>query len=506
MIRLERHSTLVQALVLAILAVLPYLPALSHDFVYDDGGSIAENRFLAESSAWEQVLSLRVFTRSSVPDGRRPLVILSYLLDRAMWGVKPFGYHLTNLLWHAGCVLLFFALMRLLAKPGTSIIPFAAALLFALHPVASEAVLVPAFREDLLCGFFLLGFLLAGLRGSLFALPLLAAALLSKESAVLGPLLLAWIWACHPARTAARPRWRVLLPAVVLTAGFALSWALLGGLQAVSFGQEGVGLAFPSNWLTLPGLWLKTLRYLAWPWPLIADHIIPPVTTWQSSGFLGGTAILWAWVVAALACRNRFPRLALGLGWILLGFAPVSNAVPLFNPFAERYLYFPAAGAALLAAGALDRIPRPAVRWGLLVVLAAGGFALISLRRPDWANDALLWDKTLRQEPRSARAHTWTGLARKHTGDRDAARRLFEQADQLNPRDTTALINLAVMSGEEGRLEEAVTLLQEAIRRRPDKPEAYQNLAVALKALGREPEAARLRPTPAARAPLPPAP
>ena len=474
-------------LALAVLSILPYLPALSHEFVYDDGGSIAENAFLNEPGAWSRVLTLRVFTEPSVPDGRRPMVILSYLLDRAVWGLRPFGFHLTNLLLHAGNVLLLFLLAgRLTGGAPGSFLPLAAALLFGLHPVASEAVLVPAFREDLLLTLFLLGFLLGATKGSWWALPLLVGAMLSKEAGVVGPALLAWVLVCN---RAARPPGGVrglMVMSCLLALLFTVILVFANGLQAVSFRADGIGLAFPANLFTLPALWLKALRLLILPWPLLADHVIEPVTAWRSASFLAGLAALAAWMAAAWTLRRRQPILAVGLGWILLSFLPVSNLVPLFNPFAERYLYLPAAGAVLAAAALLARLP-PAPRRALPAVLALAGAALISLRRPDWATDTTVWYKTLRQEPRSARAHTWTGLALKRRGDLDGARARFLEADRLN----SALINLAVLEGQQGRLEEAVARLEEAIRRRPDKAEAWWNLATALHALGREEEAGR---------------
>ena len=482
----------VPVVILALAAVLPYLRGLAYPFVYDDLGSIAENPFLQEAGAWGRVLTGRTLTDPAVPDGRRPAVIATYLLDRALWNLRPAGYHAGNLLLHAGCTLLFYGLLRRLA--GGRFVAFGAALLFALHPVNVEAVQLPAFREDLLAGLFGLAFLLAACRRDAWgwlAAPLLALALLAKESAVAFVPLLGWIWLGFPGARPGRARMAGLGGVGAgLALGAAVLWWASGSVQALRGAPDGVGLAFPANLWTAPWLWLKALRRLALPWPLLADHVVEPVNSWATLSCLAGLAVLAAWIAAALGLRRRAPDLALALGWILLAFLPVSNLVPLFNPFAERYLYLLAPGAGLLAAGLIARWPSPRARAALLAALAAAGAALIALRLPDWSDNAVLWRRTLAQEPRSARAHTWVALDLKHRGSVGEARRLLEEADRLNPQDTSALINLAILSGQEGDLASAVERLREATRRRPDKADGWWNLAVALHQLGREEEAA----------------
>lgn len=482
-----------QGLVLALVAILPYSRGLTHEFVYDDRGSIAENFFLEEPGALRRVLTGRTLVDPTVPDGRRPTVILTYLLDRAVWRQKPFGYHLTNLALHVACVLFFFGFLRReVPDQFQPFLPFTAALLFALHPVNSEAVQSPAFREDLLACLFSLAFLGVALqpgRVVWWALPLLALALASKESSVAALPLLWWAWLCFPgARPGSRRVWLFSAAGMFLVAGNGVVAFRSGSLQAALGAPPGIGLSFPQNIWTAPSLWLKALRYLAWPWPLLVDHLVEPVSRWTSPALIVAVLVLIVWAVVAFQLRPRRPDLAFGMGWLVLTFLPVSNLLPLFNPFAERYLYFMAPGAALVAGGLILLLPSTRARAVSLATLGAGCATLILLRLPDWSDDVTLWRRTLAREPRSARAHIWVGLDLKHRGEREEARAMFEQADRLNPRDTSALVNLGVMAGEEGRLEEAASMLREATRRRPDKADGWWNLGVALHLLGREEE------------------
>ncbi|MFH0954384.1 MAG: tetratricopeptide repeat protein [Verrucomicrobiota bacterium] len=482
--------------ILLILVAVPYVTALQHAFVYDDHGSIVENPFLRDPANLRAAVTLATVADPSVPDGRRPMVILSYFLDRVVWGLAPFGYHLTNVFLHLFAVVLVFILVRRLA-PDEPFFQAASALLFGLHPVLTEVVQVPAFREDLLVTVFVLLYLLACTASARpawwrMAVGMLAlvAALVSKESAAVAPLLLLWLWICFPAVRPARRTATLLLGAqVAVVAWFASAWILGGSLQAASTEAPAFGLRFPVNLLTAPLLWLKTLRMLVWPHPLLTDYVIDPVTSPLDPPFLAGVGALLGCAALALAYVRRQPWLSLGLGWMMAAFLPVSNLVPLYNPFAERYLYFMAIGFALLLARALTTRPRRPARPVLLAAVATVYGALAIARLADWADDYTLWSRTLEQEPRSSRAHTWVGLELKHRGAVMEALRHLMTADQLNPQDVTALINIAVIYGEHGRLAEAESALREAIRRRPDKADAHWNLAVALQQQGKEEEA-----------------
>jgi len=479
-------------LALLILVAVPYVTALTHGFVYDDHGSIAENPFLQDNSNIAQAITLRTITDPTVPDGRRPAVVLSYFTDRMIWGVKPFGYHVTNLLLHLLSVFLLLQLLRRLdlAPPFFAI---AAALAFGLHPVLTEAVQVPAFREDLLVSVFGLLYLLAAAsREKLrrLAIPALVLALASKESAVCLPFLAALMWVCFPALLSNRKARSALLgmSAVVMIV-FIVLWSLGGSFQAASREWAGLGLAFPANLFTAPWLWISALRVLLVPYPLVADYVIDPVSSLLSLRFAVGTAAVALWIWLVIRLRHKRPRLAFGMGWMLLAFLPVANLVPLYNPFAERYLYFVTAGYATVLAWALAAIPPARARSALLGLICAVYAVFSFARLAYWIDDYTLWSKTLEQQPASARAHTWLGLELKKQGRFEEAFQYFVKADQLNPNDVSALVNIAILYGQNEMLNQAEAALREAIRRRPNKADAHWNLAVCLQLQGRREEA-----------------
>ena len=176
-----------------VLAGLVYVNALNNPFIYDDFRLVVENRAIAD---------IREVRAIVAHDATRPLVALSYALDRKVCGPEPFGFHLTNVLLHMINVGLFAWLVWSGCEdrrrhPGSSgqlraarAAPIAA-LLFAIHPLLTEAVGYISGRSELLCGAFLLLALHAG-----------RAALLSKRASWLFVTLGCWVLALASKETA----------------------------------------------------------------------------------------------------------------------------------------------------------------------------------------------------------------------------------------------------------------------------------------------------------------
>src|SRR5439155_5770475 len=137
----HRLRTFVLSALAALLAGLVYVNALHNPFVYDDAHTVVDNTSIA------RVTNLRAIV---LHDVTRPLVNFSYAIDRAVWGPGPFGFHLTNVVLHMANVVLLFLLARRLAedrqrrKPATApnpdVVALTAAVLFAVHPMMTEAV------------------------------------------------------------------------------------------------------------------------------------------------------------------------------------------------------------------------------------------------------------------------------------------------------------------------------------------------------------------------------
>ena len=161
MLRLSRFNKFVP-LLLPFVAVLVFSNVLSAQLLrfWDDNRYVTENPYLRSldlPNLWA------MFTRFYFAN-YAPVVLLSFALDYRVWGLQPFGYHLTSLLLHGLNVALAYAVARRLLGSRTGAL--VAALVFAVHPLQVEAVVWVAGRKTLLCGSFALLALLCYMRSS----------------------------------------------------------------------------------------------------------------------------------------------------------------------------------------------------------------------------------------------------------------------------------------------------------------------------------------------------
>ncbi|HAL91701.1 MAG TPA: hypothetical protein DCM68_01590, partial [Verrucomicrobia bacterium] len=435
------------ALLLAVVAS-PWLHGLSFPFLYDDIGMLSENAFLENPANLGRVLAGRTLADPQVVNGRRPAVLATYFLDRALHGLRPAGWRVTNLLVHLGCVALLMGLLWRLT--GRGFFAAAAGVLFGLHPVVSEVVHAPGFRADALC----LLCILASLHGFLPArrwtaakrmagVAFLVLALLSKETAIAAPLLLGAWMILFPAALPAERRARRILLAMTggLAAAFFAWWAWLpADLQAAGGSWNGESLRFPETLFSMPALWTRTLRLLLVPWPLNVVPGFEPVASVASIRFgLGlGWLALCGW--GGWKARRTAPEVSLGVAWMLVFFLPVSNLWPLLHPVADRYLYPVAPGFAILAAWVLSHQSRRGQAVGL-ASLAAIYALLLMMRLSQWESAGKLWSAAYFQNPQSATAATWLGLLREEAGDAAGAREFYKAAVEANPHADPAWVN-----------------------------------------------------------------
>jgi len=271
----------------------------------------------------------------------RPMVTASFALDHALFGLAPWGYHLTNVLLHFANALLVLILVRRLYPAGGRLGALAAALLFATHPVHPNAVGWVAARSDMLVGLGTLGMLVAyqatwssGRRNPLLAgVGLFALAILSKESGVVALALVFFL----PAAVGWRRRLMTLVPAVILVLAY--------GAVHLAVVETGMNLqenAWPASLSDgvriLAGQFLRVLEPTASASPLIVL----------------GPAILLLPAVVAVIRRDGALALLFGGATLILGILPVvpilGNMDPALFPGYSRYWYLAVIGLTVLAA------------------------------------------------------------------------------------------------------------------------------------------------------------
>lgn len=497
-----RQSAWVSALLVAVVAFVGLSRTLRAGFVWDDHVVIEASEPLSSISQAIGLLFSQAFSgaRDALAGERtveyyRPLWILMLGIQRVLFDLRPFGYHLTSLVLHAAASVAVFALAReLLEEEWPALF---AALLFALHPVHVEAVAWVSSSNELLAGLFGVLFFLAyvrlrrsgGISSAVLTCVTLILALLSKETAIVLPLL-ALLWEALPApgRVLARLRWPFAL-ALISVAYFLLR------SQIVQPHPE----LHPLAWriLTAPRILMEYVALLLVPFGLRVFHSLDFVKHPFDSAFLFPVLALSGWFAIAIGVRRRIPILFLGMMWVMIALLPVAGIAVVLQPamLAERYLYLPSVGVALaagaglvLAVRALSMSQRRVLMAGLVLVLALAMFAS-GERSLIWHDDVVLMSRMISDAPGAVTGYMNLGAALERLGRNDEASRAYRRAVLLSPADHMIHRNLGLTLGKLGATEEAEREFRTALSLKPDYADARGDLGWLFEREGRWEEA-----------------
>lgn len=473
--RAEAEGGRLRAGVGAILVIasgaLAYAPSLSVPFVLDDLPAILEEpRVRMVRLDWDSfVAAVAGFPLS------RWLAYLTFALNHRVGGFDPIGFHVVNLAFHLAAALMAGLLAREVlvraapdppaaARDRTALI---AALLFALHPIQTQAVTYAVQRMTSMGGFFALLSLWLFLRGRrpevarpwphLAGAGLAAFAAFScKENYVVLPGLAALLeWLLVPGfaeRVRRHPRVAVGLVVPVAATVLGAAW------RYAPFFAGGVGLSgLPMaerllsqarilwHYLSLLALPLPSRLHVDYGWRL-STSVLDPWTTLPS--ILGLAAL----VAAAFALRRRLLLPSLAVLWFVVALSVEQSFVPL-DLVAEHRLYVPSFGWMLLAAVALERgaASLGRVRWAaaaaVLVLLAAGTWQ----RNLVWRDPVRLFVDGEGGADRQSNGLLLAAVALKAAGRGGEAAPLLRRALALNPLNGAAMLNLAALAAAGGQ-------------------------------------------------------
>ncbi len=491
------EKTWLRIALLITLAFVVHLPSLPGQLIWDDNYLVGENPFFRSP-----IFSLEVFRHhlflDSVSSHYRPVQNWSYILDYCIWNGDLYGYHFSNILWHAAAaVLLFLLLLKVLptlakTERGRACCvtgSFLIALLWTVHPVHSAAVDYISGRADSLafafsCGAWLaylgargarhLAFRIGGYAG---AIVLILLGLCSREIAGIWVV----IFLAHLFLFAGG---RSRMHRAVTVVACLLAFSAYMGLRSLPERRE--LQPGSSHWsaLTRSGLMLRALgdyaRLTVFPAQLHMERTVTdarmykPSPGWRDQ--LSPTWLLYLGLAAAAAlfagaCKRGPGRSlrAFGALWFTAGFLPISNLVEMNASAAEHWLYLPLVGLLLVFFGWMIELPARAYRAAAVCALFAAVALSVrsTLRSSDWLNARVFYERTIASAGWSPRL----GL------------------------------NLAVIYKSEGRFEEARQLLVHTLAAWPDYPLARSHLASTLVSLGETQKGDNLLARTAAEAP-----
>jgi tetratricopeptide (TPR) repeat protein len=535
---LARWGTFLAGVVVVLAALAAYHNSFSGPFVFDDTRAITDN------------LTIRHLGSALVPPSfvgattaGRPVINLTFALNYALNGTQVWGYHAFNLLVHALAGLVLFGIVRRTLECGRgaltphlsrsrgegtppTVLAMAVAVIWIVHPLQTEAVTYISQRAESLMGLFYLltlyGFVrstdetgerpgdrqsraksrelrvesghsvIRPLASSLWSLASICSCLLGmacKEVMVSAPvmvLLYDRTFVAGSLREAWRLRWRYYL-------GLACTWLLLARLM-IGLGQRSVGFDQGVTWwsyaLTSCQSVVLYCKMTLWPHPLVFDygaHFIRHATE-----AVPYALILAALLVGTMMALRRWPAIGFLGAWFLVILAPTSSVVPVaLQPTAEHRMYLSLAAVVVLGVLGLHRLIG---RRGLMVcAAAAAGLGWLSVQRnKDYRSELTLWSDTVIKCPNNARAHDNLGNALfKMPGRLSEAITQLETAVRLDPGSAKAHTNLGTaLQDVPGRLPDAIAEFKTAVRLDPGMAEAHNNLGSALLDLpGRLPDA-----------------
>jgi tetratricopeptide (TPR) repeat protein len=486
-------------LILAVIAFLVYCPSLKSDFVSDARLEIDEG-FVTSLSNLPTLFSPTVLGMNLMLSDR-PGEIFYLMLNSALWGKNPFGYHLCSILLHAANVALLFVLLRRLAgvdeeelvrtrsfhvQAGLAV----AVLIFALHPITVEAVAEVSMSSTLLVTLFTLLAVLAvtrfspdNLRASAFAsvgaLLCVFAAVLCKESGIaVASMMIVYWWLYR--RSEKKGPWLALLGAAVAVTVAVIAVILLTAVSR-QLKQEYLGGSFGQVFLVQPKLWVYMMWQVLWPSHLSADYVLTDMnlpSTRDAITILLIVLALQGW----LAFKSRTGAMGVAMYWI--GLATVSNFVPLYCVVADRFYYLPLAGVAMQLAALLlmaMRVPRVyEIATGACVV-AFFPLAMLTVdRQAVFANDLALGEATLKLSPHSTLMQNSMALAYFRQGQLGQAMDHYRQALEIDPKNSCAYISLGMIHLQQNDPDTAIGLFTRALTIDPEDDDAHCSLGMAL--------------------------
>lgn len=496
------------ALLIAAAVVVAYVNTLPNEFVFDT---------LLHVGSWE--VSSLAEAAGRLVRSSRPVADATFILNHSIGGREPWSYHMVNMAVHlAACLTLLGVLRRIgqaiedqrrsdIAPPrwGSEAFAFAVTLIWAVHPLNTQAVSYVIQRHESLMGlFFLLATYaaircrqsLSGLSRRMWcgcAAVACAMGMATKQPMFAAPILILLIDRTFLAGSFKR----AIATRPVLYVALAATWTILlhtshdmliasGKNATVGMATSGVQtrLVSPVHYLLSQGeVILHYLRLSIAPYPLVLDYRWIPAYPERPDLWVPGLLIVGSLFAAAAigVIRNKWWNVpAMGF-FLILG--PTSSVVPLGDLAFEHRMYLPLICVlTLLVTGGwwflcvIQRDPAGPRIAGLscLAVVVAVLATMTIVRNTDYRTPATMWPTVTRHAPHNWRAWYNLGIAQMLAGDHEGAivslkRALSLLVDPLADAHAT----LAEALFEAGRADEAISSQRVAVGIEPRSAERW---------------------------------
>ena len=447
---------------LMVLAIGTWSSALNKPLYFDDTTLIQPSASTDFSTNFHRLL-----TEGPIGFGEktlRPVVTVSYLIDRQLYGSRVFGFHLTNLILHGfAAIALFLFLLRYVGINPALV----GAAIFCVHPIVGNAVCFPGFRDDLLVMVFGTAALVAytaALRRDKPSRPLILSSLLlflaflSKESAMLLPAVFFMTTLVEAKRRAFKSPWLFARPFgwILGVSGIYVLFYKLSSDPFPSVDYYGQGVAELLQTIGAPLGKAVLLPFFPIHQRLAYDFYGPG--PWP--GALFGLAMFAVAALVTLYFTLRRSEIAIGCWFFLATYLPTSNLIiQIMVVFDERFLYCSTAGLvmAVTIASALSkgfqnigRVMKTSLVVGLLLV-----FSILSIHRAQvLSNPTTAWSESVRLSPENPQSWNRLAFQSKQEKDYEGCERFAKKALALSPGYEYALVSLMTCQQKTGNFDD----------------------------------------------------
>lgn len=464
---LREHAT--RLFFLFFLVIGCYVMTLQHAFLSDDIAVIENNPLVGDFS--------HVFVRPQTA-----LRSLLYAVIYSISGAEPALFRLSNIVFHAGSVLLLYAIICLL---GFELIAFFAASIFAVHPLVTESVTWISGGTYAQYGFFFLtAFLLYIIARKnvwryLLSILFFILAMWSSEKAVVFPLALVWYELCFGSL---KESYKKLTPYFILAGALGVFYISQVGQRVESLQSNFYQSSGVMNPLYQIPIALSSYLIL-FMFPVSLSFYHSELVFSKMEFFMRCVLVISYFILVIIAFKKqKFVSFWLGMLTIIL--LPTLTPLPIAWVVAERYVYLGIAALSVVAAWVLAKL----VQHESSKYFGYGLFALVILllvpatlnRNLDWRNQDFLWLATGKTSPTSPQNHNNLGDYYSRQGNFDQAVIEFKRAIELNPNYGDAYHNLGTTYQHKNDIINAIASYEKAITVNPNLWQSYQAIGYLL--------------------------
>ncbi len=451
-------------LIIIILTFVVFGNSLFNGFVGDDHSTINYNNFFR---SWENVPRLfqidyildeqKVFNHATEDLGTgevsyRPVYSLTYFFDYALWKLNPFGYHLHGVILHILTVICLYALIYLIFRQKA--LALLSAVVFAIHPLKSEAVCAIGYRGDILACLFVLAAFICYIKHErkylIGAHILFFLALFTKESAAPFPaVLIAYDYFIRQEKFK-----KLLKEFTTRYLGFAVILAFYLYVYFFVFPNEAV-----KNTKLMGG---GIIAHISISLVILKEYLIsfinpfsvgtlipfyyPPLDQLANYEIPLSVGMLILLIIIFVRFRRYNKRLAFFVLWFALFYLPVSNAIMMVNPIAYRFMYMPSIGLIIpICYGfiALNDYLKTKSRYAALTKILIISYCLLcaistAILNMGWKNDRVKSFEMVKSFPKAPMGYLYKGMTYFYLGQRELALETLLKAQEMGLHDFRA--------------------------------------------------------------------